>query len=111
MKKNKFKTVFEKGKYFYSKYVIVYAQKNHTEENDIGIIVSRKIGNSVVRHRYTRIIREICRLNLSKYVKGYDVILISKKSIIDKEYREIELDLIKLFEYINRHEKDYVETN
>lgn len=105
MKKAKFKKVFEEGKYYYSKYLMAYIVKNHENCNDLGIIVSKKIGNSVVRHRYTRLIREVYRLNIDKYLNNYSLILISKKSIVDCNYHLLEKDFFKLMEYIKKNEK------
>ena len=110
MKKRKFKQVFDNGRYVYSRFLIAYVIKDLEKSNDVGIIVSKKIGNSVVRHRYTRLIREACRLNLDKYVQGYSFVIISKKSIIGKSYHEIEKDLLKIISYIN-NEKSINKTN
>lgn len=107
MKKTKFKSVFDNGKYFYSRYVIAYALKSAEEiNNDVGIIVSKKVGNSVVRHKFTRRIREVCRLNMDCYLQGYSLILIAKRSILNVDYKELNEDLIKLFKYIRKNEEN-----
>lgn len=106
MKKTKFKLVFGEGKYYYSKYLISYIKKNNINCNDVGIIVSKKIGNSVVRHRYTRLIREIFRLNAHNYLENCDVIIIAKKNINTLEYKEIEKDFIELMRIYKRKNED-----
>ena len=59
LKKNRdFKTVYGNGKSRANKYLVMYVMKNGTEKNRIGISVSKKVGNSVVRHHLTRLIRE-----------------------------------------------------
>ena len=60
LKKNRdFKTVYGNGKSRANKYLVMYVMKNGTEKNRIGISVSKKLGNSVVRHHLTRLIREM----------------------------------------------------
>ena len=44
----------------------MYVLENNSDENRFGITVSKKVGNSVVRHRVTRLIRESIRLNLEQ---------------------------------------------
>ena len=72
LKKNRdFKTVYSNGKSRANKYLVMYVMKNGTEKNRIGISVSKKVGNSVVRHHLTRLIREIYRLNEHYFKTGY----------------------------------------
>ena len=56
-----------------NRYLVVYLLKNESEGNQVGISVSKKVGNSVVRHRITRLIRESYRLNENRICKGYDI--------------------------------------
>ena len=57
LKKNKdFQTVYRQGKSYANKYLVLYIMENQTEKNRIGISVSKKVGNSVVRHHLTRLI-------------------------------------------------------
>ena len=59
-----FQRVYKRGRSYANKYLIMYVLKQDVQENRIGISVSKKVGNSVVRHRITRLIRESYRLNL-----------------------------------------------
>lgn len=86
LKKNRdFKTVYGNGKSRANKYLVMYVMKNGTEKNRIGISVSKKVGNSVVRHHLTRLIREIYRLNEHYFKKGLDIIFIVRVNA--KEHR------------------------
>ena len=96
MKNKDFQTVYKKGKSYANKYLVMYVLKNDEEENHLGISVSKKVGNSVVRHRITRIIRESYRLNKSNFQIGYDIVVIARTNAKEKSYNEIESALIHL---------------
>ena len=64
LKKNyDFQQVYRKGKSYANKYLVMYVLENNMDKNRLGISVSKKVGNSVVRHRITRLIRESYRLS------------------------------------------------
>ena len=71
LKKNKdFQKVYQQGKSYANKYLIMYALQNARTRNRLGISVSKKVGNSVVRHRMTRLVRESYRQNEAKFKIG-----------------------------------------
>ena len=97
LKKNRdFKTVYGNGKSRANKYLVMYVMKNGTEKNRIGISVSKKVGNSVVRHHLTRLIRESYRLSEEHFRCGIDIVVIARTSAKGRNYHEIESALIHL---------------
>ena len=96
MKNKDFQIVYKKGKSYANKYLVMYVLNNDTEENRLGISVSKKVGNSVVRHRITRLIRESYRLQESKFQNGYDIVVVARTNAKDKTYQEIESALLHL---------------
>ena len=91
LKKNKdFQLVYRYGTSKANKYLVMYVRKNHTDENRIGISVSKKVGNSVVRHHLTRLIRESYRLLEESFRRGIDVVIIARVNAKDCTYHEIE---------------------
>ena len=95
LKKNRdFKTVYSNGKSRANKYLVMYVMKNGTEKNRIGISVSKKVGNSVVRHHLTRLIREIYRLNEHYFKKGLDIIFIVRVNAKSIDYHTLKKALI-----------------
>ena len=91
-----FQRVYHKGKSYANKYLIMYILENDTQQNRIGISVSKKVGNSVVRHRITRLIRESYRLNESKFVRGLDMVVIARPGAKEKNFFDIESALLHL---------------
>ena len=83
-----FGNVYRLGKSRANYTVVLYVKENSTDRNRLGISVSRKVGNSVIRHRVKRLIREAYRLNESQFMKGYDLVYIARISSKDKNFKE-----------------------
>lgn len=97
LKKNRdFQNVYSKGKSKANKYLVMYVMENDLSINRLGIQVSKKVGNSVVRHRLTRLIRESYRLNSEMFNSGLDIVIIARNTAKDKNYKEIESALMHL---------------
>ncbi len=89
-KNDEFKTVYACGKSYANKYLVMYIRKNDTNKNRLGISVSKKVGNSVVRHRIARLLRESFRLNDGKFHSGWDIVVIARAGAKGKNYSDIE---------------------
>lgn len=74
----------------------MYVRRNDLARNRIGISVSKKVGNSVVRHHLTRLVRESYRLHEEKYRIGYDVVIVARVNARDCTYAEIERAMLQL---------------
>ena len=72
--------MYRLGKSYANKYLVMYILENHTERNRIGISVSKKVGNSVIRHHLTRLIRESYRLQEDMFHSGWDIVIIARAS-------------------------------
>ena len=97
IKKNEeFRAVYQSGKSYANKYLVMYVKKNESETGRLGISVSKKVGNSVVRHRITRLIRESYRLNESKFHSGWDMVVVARQNAKGRNYLEINSALLHL---------------
>lgn len=97
LKKNRdFQNVYRNGKSYANKYLVMYVLENNSEINRIGISVSKKVGNSVVRHHLTRLLRESYRLHENIFNSGLDIVVVVRKNAAEVGYAEIESALLHL---------------
>jgi len=97
LKKNhEFQSVYKNSKSNANKYLIMYVKENGTQQNRIGISVSKKVGNSVVRHRVKRLIKESYRLQEQIFNSGLDIVIVARKSAESAGFQEIESALLHL---------------
>ena len=105
LKKNSdFKNVYLKGRSKANRFFIVYTFKNGCNFNRIGISVSKKVGNSVIRHRLKRLIKESYRLHEKMFNSGLDIVVIARNSAAGLNYKDVEpalLHLLKLHKIYN----------
>ena len=87
LKKNyQFRFVYNRGKSIANRLLVMYVVRNGTNGNRFGISVSKKVGNSVVRSRITRLLRESYRLSESKFLAGYDIVVIARASALSGKF-------------------------
>ena len=67
-------------------YLVLYARKNKLGCNRIGITVSKKLGCAVVRNRTRRRLREIYRLNESRFRPGWDLVVVARTRSVDADF-------------------------
>lgn len=85
-KNNEFDRVYQCGKSCANRNLVLYILKNEKNKNRIGISVSKKVGNSVVRHRMTRLVRECFRRNENQIQGSYDMIVIVRPSAKELDF-------------------------
>ena len=98
LKKTKdFQNVYRRGKSYANRYLVMYVLSNQTEGNRLGISVSKKVGNSVIRHHLTRLIRESYRLHEDMFNSGLDIVVVARSTAKDISYHEVESALLHLW--------------
>lgn len=91
-----FVNVYTSGRSYANKYLVIYTLKNNSDRNRLGISVSKKVGNSVVRHRLKRLIKESYRLHEKMFNSGLDIVVIARKGSDACDYAGIESALLHL---------------
>lgn len=94
-----FRRVYSKGKSYWNRNLVLYIMKNDLGYNRVGYSITKKVGNSVVRNKIRRRMKEIYRLNFQELEGSYDLILIPKRNVVNISYDELEsamLHILKL---------------
>jgi len=96
IKKNEeFQEVFKKGRSFANKQFVLYLlEKKEQEHFRIGLSVSKKIGNAVLRNKIKRYIREVFHELKDQVKPNYDYIIIARKPVAEMTYHEVKNSLI-----------------
>ncbi len=84
--------------YKYKDYLI-YIERNHSSMYQFGFSVGKKVGNAVTRNRVKRQLKSI--IDKKSYQNHFYCIIMVRKSILEKTYREMESDLLYAFSKLN----------
>ena len=69
--------------------LVLYARKNHTGENRVGVTVSKKLGHAVIRNRTRRRLREVYRLHEEMFSPGWDIVVVARVRAIDAPFSQL----------------------
>lgn len=77
-------------------YLVLYARKNRTQSNRVGITVSKKLGKAHVRNRVRRRLREVYRLNEAKFQPGWDIVVVARSKAVDAPFDKLTASYLAL---------------
>lgn len=83
-----FLTLYKKGRYFASKYSVIYVRLNGRPFNRLGITAGKKVGNAVHRNRAKRLIRLAYREAEIRLPIGIDLVIVARSHICDVKSNE-----------------------
>ncbi len=69
--------------------LVMYARPNRMEVNRIGVTVSKKLGKAVVRNRVRRRLREVYRLSESRFLPGWDIVVVARSRAVDASFSDL----------------------
>ena len=70
-------------------YLVLYARRNRTATNRVGVTVGKKLGHAVVRNRVRRRLREVYRLNEERFLPGWDIVVVARTRCIGADFDKL----------------------
>ena len=69
--------------------LVLYARRNRTGGNRVGITVGKKLGKAHIRNRVRRRLREVYRLNEAQFQPGWDIVVVARSRAVDASFPEL----------------------
>lgn len=83
---SRFRRLYRRGNSAGNRYLVLYCMRNHSDKTRVGLTVSAKLGNAVVRNRMRRRLREVYRLNRERFSTGYDIVVVARTAALDAPF-------------------------
>jgi ribonuclease P protein component len=95
-KKKDYNNIYQTGRNYPGKYMILLLANSEKENNRYGIIASKKIGNAVKRNKAKRRIRSIINNHKEKLKNNYDLVIIARPAINNASYTLINNEFLRI---------------
>ena len=111
-KEKDFNAIFKEGESVANRRFVIYRLANSKEHFRVGLSVSKKLGNAVMRNQIKRRIRHILIDHRNELVDNIDFIVIARKGVENLDYAELEKNLLhvlrlaKIYQEGNRSEEE-----
>ena len=86
-------------------HLVLYARRNRTDTNRVGITVGKKLGKANVRNRVRRRLREVYRLNEEQFQAGWDIVIVARTRAAFSDYHQLAADFLKACEELSLFRK------
>ena len=93
-KEKDFSAIFKEGKSFANRKFVIYRLENNEQHFRVGLSVSKKLGNAVMRNQIKRRIRHILIEHKNQLVENVDFVVIARKGVEILDYAEMEKNLL-----------------
>lgn len=96
-----FATTIKKGRTQRDQSYVIHYNTNSLNYTRVGISVSSKLGNAVVRNHIKRQIRSMCD-ELIDYNQSLDIVIVAKQGFLTNSYNDNKTSLNKLLNFVDR---------
>jgi ribonuclease P protein component len=94
-KRRDFLEAQKSGQKLYSRHLLIYVLPNGFETARLGVTVSKKVDSrAVVRNRLRRQIKEIFRLNQSRLLRPFDIIVIARQNAVTCKFDDLRREML-----------------
>ncbi len=96
-KKSDFNLIYKKGRVFYSENLSLRILKKNSNINRFAVIVSKKVSNKATkRNKLKRRLRELLKKYENRLPKGVDMVIYTKKELLELNFKELEKNIKKI---------------
>jgi len=97
-----FQEAFSQGRKHAGNLLVLWSRAGEDANRRLGVVASRKVGNSVARSQAKRYLRELFRLNRHRILGDEDVILVARHRILSASPAERLRDFESVFSRAGR---------
>lgn len=105
LKRRDFLYVQQRGLRFTTPRLVILTILSPVERRRFGVTVSTKVGNSVVRSRVKRHLRELYRRNKALWPAGHDVVVIARRKAADDGFEALRNDVLRWSAWIRKRQQ------
>lgn len=94
--KSSFQMVYGKGRSFVDSMSVFYVLSEQGNDVKIGLAVGKKLGCAVIRNHTKRLMREVFRKHKNELKKGYHIVWMARRKLINADLKTYERVFLKL---------------
>jgi ribonuclease P protein component len=94
-RRSDFRRVQDHGRKVHTGHFILFATECAEGTQRLGITVTRKTGNAVVRNRLKRYVRETWRRHRDAFPRGLEIVVLIKRGMQDLDSHSVETELLR----------------
>jgi ribonuclease P protein component len=91
--RSEFLSLSRHGRRVHTSHFVILSKANDAEQNRLGVTVTTRVGNAVVRNRIKRVVREFFRRRKEPILHGQDIVVIAKSGAEELSFGDVAAEL------------------